>query len=52
VKTEFGWHAVLVTGEVPPRNVKFEDVRDEVEKRYRSDLHREAIRKAELGNVN
>lgn len=46
VKTEFGWHAVLVTGEVPPKNVTFEEVRDEVEKSYQSYLHREIVSKA------
>ncbi len=52
VKTEFGWHAVLVTGEVPPKNVTFEEIRDEVEQRYRSDLHREVVNKASAAGVS
>lgn len=46
VKTDFGWHAILVTSEIPPKDVKFEEVRTEVEKRYRADLHREFVSKA------
>ncbi|NBQ54214.1 MAG: hypothetical protein EBU49_11630, partial [Proteobacteria bacterium] len=52
VKTEFGWHAVLVTGEVPPKTVTFEEIRDEVEQRYRSDLHREVVSKASAAGVS
>jgi len=52
VKTEFGWHAILVTGEVPPKSVTFEEVRDEVEQRYRSDLHREMVSKASAVGVS
>ena len=46
VKTEFGWHAILVTGDIPPKPVKFEDVRDEVAQKYRSEIHQEIVAKS------
>ena len=46
VKTDFGWHAILVTGDIPPKPVKFEDVRDEVDRKYRSELHRQIVDKS------
>jgi|GEM_PF-1679328 len=46
VKTEFGWHAILVTGDIPPKPVKFEDVRDDVAQKYRSELHRQIVAKS------
>lgn len=51
VKTSFGWHAILVTGEIPPKPVKFEDVREEVEQKYRAELHQQIVSKSSAGSL-
>lgn len=43
VRTAHGWHAIEVTGEIPAKPVKFEDVRAEVESALKSELHRKIV---------
>ena len=43
VQTAHGWHAILVTAEIPGKPVKFEDVRAEVESVLKSELHHKMV---------
>lgn len=44
VKTDFGWHAIKVTGLKPAKITSFEAARDEVAKRFRAEQHAELIK--------
>jgi parvulin-like peptidyl-prolyl isomerase len=51
VQTSHGWHAILVTGEVPGKPVRFEEVRAEVEQAMKSDLHTKLVHDALKGEI-
>ncbi len=43
VETEFGYHLILVTGRLPGKTVKFDDVKDEVREIYGDRLREEML---------